>query len=94
METGYIFKEFFDRTIDTNNYESRSDNRFTDINKRENNNKYKLVITLFRFIWKVYFKKKTVNKESTNKNYSNDNYNLSDWYIQNTEISSSQLFTK
>ena len=36
METGYIFKEFFDRTIDTNNYESRSDNRFIDINKREN----------------------------------------------------------
>ena len=36
METGYIFKEFFDRTLDTNNYESRSDNRFLDINKREN----------------------------------------------------------
>ena len=36
METGYIFKEFFDRTIDTQNYESRSDNRFSDIRKREN----------------------------------------------------------
>ena len=36
METGYIFKEFFDRILDTNNYESRSDNRFLDINKREN----------------------------------------------------------
>jgi len=36
METSYIFKEFFDRTLDTNNYESRSDNRFLDINKREN----------------------------------------------------------
>ena len=36
METGYIFKEFFDRTIDTQNYESRSDNRFSDISKREN----------------------------------------------------------
>ena len=36
METGYIFKEFFDRTLDTNNYECRSDNRFLDISKREN----------------------------------------------------------
>ena len=36
METGYIFKEFFDRTLDINNYECRSDNRFLDINKREN----------------------------------------------------------
>ena len=36
METGYIFKEFFDRTLDTQNYESRSDNRFLDIGKREN----------------------------------------------------------
>ena len=36
METGYIFKEFFDRTLDIQNYESRSDNRFTDTNKREN----------------------------------------------------------
>ncbi|MDC0565926.1 NADH-quinone oxidoreductase subunit NuoG [Candidatus Pelagibacter sp.] len=36
METAYIFKEFFDRTLDINNYESRSDNRFIDTNKREN----------------------------------------------------------
>jgi NADH-quinone oxidoreductase subunit G len=36
METGYIFKEFFDRTLDSQNYESRSDNRFLDIEKREN----------------------------------------------------------
>ena len=36
METGYIFKEFFDRTLDSQNYESRSDNRFIDIRKREN----------------------------------------------------------
>jgi len=36
METGYIFKEFFDRTLDSQNYESRSDNRFLDFNKREN----------------------------------------------------------
>ncbi|WP_435162320.1 NADH-quinone oxidoreductase subunit NuoG [Candidatus Pelagibacter bacterium nBUS_25] len=36
METGYIFKEFFDRTLDTQNYESRSDNRFVNTNKREN----------------------------------------------------------
>ncbi len=36
METGYIFKEFFDRTIDTKNYESRSDNRFINTSKREN----------------------------------------------------------
>jgi NADH-quinone oxidoreductase subunit G len=36
METSYIFKEFFDRTLDTNNYESRSNNRFLDITKREN----------------------------------------------------------
>jgi NADH-quinone oxidoreductase subunit G len=36
METGYVFKEFFDRTLDINNYESRPDNRFLDINKREN----------------------------------------------------------
>jgi NADH-quinone oxidoreductase subunit G len=35
METGYIFKEFFDRTLDSQNYESRSDNRFIDIGKRE-----------------------------------------------------------
>ena len=36
METSYIFKEFFDRTLDTNSYESRSDNRFLDISIREN----------------------------------------------------------
>jgi NADH-quinone oxidoreductase subunit G len=36
METGYIFKEFFDRTLDSQNYESRSDNRFIEIRKREN----------------------------------------------------------
>jgi NADH-quinone oxidoreductase subunit G len=36
METGYILKEFFDRTLDSQNYESRSDNRFLDIGKREN----------------------------------------------------------
>ena len=35
METGYIFKEFFDRTLDIKNYESRSDNRFIDTGKRE-----------------------------------------------------------
>ena len=36
METSYIFKEFFDRTLGVNNYESRSDNRYFDITKREN----------------------------------------------------------
>ena len=36
METSYIFKEFFDRTLDINNYESRSDNRYLDLSKREN----------------------------------------------------------
>jgi len=36
METGYIFKEFFDRTLDIQNYESRSDNRFLDTSNREN----------------------------------------------------------
>ncbi len=36
METSYIFKEFFDRTIDNKNYESRSDNRFINTSKREN----------------------------------------------------------
>ncbi len=36
METSYIFKEFFDRTLDTRYYESRSDNRFINISKREN----------------------------------------------------------
>jgi len=36
METGYIFKEFFDRTLNNNNYDSRSDNRFVDNSEREN----------------------------------------------------------
>ena len=36
METSYIFKEFFDRTLDINNYESRADNKFLDTRKREN----------------------------------------------------------
>ncbi len=36
MESGYILREFFDRTLNSNNYETRSDNRFLDINKREN----------------------------------------------------------
>ena len=36
METSYIFKEFFDRTLDINNYESRPNNRFLDISNREN----------------------------------------------------------
>ncbi len=36
METGYIFKEFFDRTLNNSNYESRSDNRFIDNSEREN----------------------------------------------------------
>ncbi len=35
METGYIFKEFFDRTLDIKNYESRADNRFVNISNRE-----------------------------------------------------------
>ncbi|MDC0078697.1 NADH-quinone oxidoreductase subunit NuoG [Candidatus Pelagibacter sp.] len=36
METSYIFKEFFDRTLDTDNYEFRPDNRFIDTSRREN----------------------------------------------------------
>ncbi len=36
METSYIFKEFFDRTLDIKNFESRSDNRFINTSKREN----------------------------------------------------------
>jgi len=36
METAYIFKEFFDRTVESENYESRSDNRYINISKREN----------------------------------------------------------
>ena len=36
METGFIFKEFFDRTLDIDTYESRPDGRFLNNNKREN----------------------------------------------------------
>ena len=36
MEASYIFKEFFERTIDTKNYESRSSDMFIDSSKREN----------------------------------------------------------
>ncbi len=36
METGYIFKEFFDRTLNNNNYDSRSDSRFLDNSERQN----------------------------------------------------------
>ena len=36
METSFIFKEFFDRTIDSNKYESRSSQRFIDNSVREN----------------------------------------------------------
>jgi NADH-quinone oxidoreductase subunit G len=36
METSFIFKEFFDRTIDTNKYESRSSQSFIDNSVREN----------------------------------------------------------
>ncbi len=36
METGYIFKEFFDRTLSNHNYDSRSDNRYVNIKEREN----------------------------------------------------------
>tara|TARA_E500000178_G_scaffold350717_1_gene410242 strand:+ start:1 stop:1086 length:1086 start_codon:yes stop_codon:yes gene_type:complete len=36
METSFIFKEFFDRTIDINNYESRSSQSFIDTTTREN----------------------------------------------------------
>ena len=36
METSYIFKEFFERTLDIKNYESRADNRFVNVSKREN----------------------------------------------------------
>ena len=36
METGYIFKEFFDRLLGSNNYDCRSSNRFIDIDQREN----------------------------------------------------------
>jgi len=36
METSFIFKEFFDRTIDSNKYESRSKQNFIDNSLREN----------------------------------------------------------
>ena len=36
MESSYIFKEFFDRTLDSNNYESRTSDDFIDISRREN----------------------------------------------------------
>ena len=36
MEASFIFKEFFDRTIDTNKYESRSSKHFIDCSVREN----------------------------------------------------------
>ena len=36
MEAGYIFKEFFDRTIDSYKYESRSTQIFIDNTVREN----------------------------------------------------------
>ena len=36
MESTYIFKEFFERTLDSNNYESRSSNYFIDNSEREN----------------------------------------------------------
>ena len=36
METSFIFKEFFDRTIDSSNYESRSSQGFIDNSDREN----------------------------------------------------------
>ena len=36
MESSYIFKEFFDRTLDVDNYESRSSNYFIDDSERQN----------------------------------------------------------
>ena len=36
METSYIFKEFFDRTIESNYYDFRTSDRFIDDSKREN----------------------------------------------------------
>ena len=36
MEASFIFKEFFDRTIDSSNYESRDSNYFIDTSVREN----------------------------------------------------------
>ncbi len=36
METSFIFKEFFERTVDIKNYESRDNQSFIDVSKREN----------------------------------------------------------
>ena len=36
MEASFIFKEFFDRTIGNNNYDSRSSKKFVDTSSREN----------------------------------------------------------
>ncbi len=36
MESSFIFKEFFDRTLDINNYECRSSNYFIDTHQRAN----------------------------------------------------------
>ena len=36
METAFIFKEFFDRTLGVQNYESRSTKNFLDVSLREN----------------------------------------------------------
>ena len=36
METSYIFKEFFDRTLDSKKYDFRSSNSFVDNSSREN----------------------------------------------------------
>ena len=36
METSYIFKEFFDRTLNSDYYESRSSNYYVDRSEREN----------------------------------------------------------
>ncbi len=36
METGFILKEFFERTLDNNNFESRLSQKFIDVSQREN----------------------------------------------------------
>ena len=36
MEASYIFKDFFERTLNINNYESRDSNKFIDNSNREN----------------------------------------------------------
>ena len=36
METSFIFKEFFDRTIESDYYDFRTSNRFIDDDEREN----------------------------------------------------------